>query len=935
MRLVVIDGAAFSPGGRWSLLAICLLLLIASPADRARARPSTDEMAAIRTATPDGAHILDGSFVTNAGELQVNVTNFGLIGSQFTIPSSYCNAPSAQWPAGSGDEYLWAAGLWIGGLIQGTPRVTTGQFESEFRPGPDIEDTMYEAVDGENLRPPGNAGIRGRRQYEHGEDDDGDGAVDEDRLNGYDDDVDGLVDEDFAQIGNQMFVCTMYDNSALTRELYPDHRPMDLRIVQKTFNWAKTGADDFVAFEYQITNIGSQTIEDVYLGFMADCDIGPRIRSDASIDDLAGSYEGFVRSSNGMFNPVLLGYMYDGAIDDPLPGYFGVAIIDHPRDRKEIVAPKWVTLRGFQIFSVTRPYDQGGFPTNDEERYDALSQDSRDPDVLPEHANDYRFLISAGPFDSLAPGETFTFQVALVVGDGFDDLLANTAEVGQILFGSWVDYDGNRYTGRNGRESLVCAEDLAPHTDWMYPNHPIYRKNFYFGDVTCVPFPAGMPNIRSYMLFLNEEGKHCIYINEDNCEECLHRNGQICTPENALIFAEWNCLYSGIPAEDRAGCTGIAGREAEIPWSIGGWPPPSPNLRVWPRDHAVHVYWDNLSECIPDPNSNLMDFESYVVWRSDEWERGPGSSLDYGPPHPTWQTIAQFDLINQFHDFYPTNPGTVEHDIQNLGLNTGLDGIAYVPVCLSDPAFAELHAVMQRFVAADIDGVYAEFPPLYGPYQVLNPGMEEFLPWADHTSVLDTFFAVTPRAGDVDAQIVPKETTRYYEYIDTNVHNGYLYFYSVAATDHEFDTFDNQRYIVGPGREGLPNVAFDAVTPGFAAQSHADRVQFGENIYVYPNPASLTALAEYQQMSPTADDPTGVRITFANLPQAHNTIRVYSLAGDLIKTLEHDGTGGFGQVSWNLVSDNRQQIVSGVYLYAVTSDDRRFEDFVGKFVVIR
>ena len=57
------------------------------------------------------------------------VTNHGLIGSQYSMVSTYADAPSGQWPAGSGIEYLWAAGLWIGGKVHGQPRVTTGQYE--------------------------------------------------------------------------------------------------------------------------------------------------------------------------------------------------------------------------------------------------------------------------------------------------------------------------------------------------------------------------------------------------------------------------------------------------------------------------------------------------------------------------------------------------------------------------------------------------------------------------------------------------------------------------------------------------------------------------------------------------------------------------------------------------------------------------------------
>ena len=78
-----------------------------------------------------------------------------------------------------------------------------------------------------------------------------------------------------------------------------------------------------------------------------------------------------------------------------------------------------------------------------------------------------------------------------------------------------------------------------------------------------------------------------------------------------------------------------------------------------------------------------------------------------------------------------------------------------------------------------------------------------------------------------------------------------------------------------------------------------------------------------------------MRIRFANLPQAHNIIKIFTLSGDLVQEIPHDGSGGYGEASWNLVSRNGQQIVSGIYLYTVDSDDEDFEKTVGKFVVIR
>ncbi len=137
------------------------------------------------------------------------------------------------------------------------------------------------------------------------------------------------------------------------------------------------------------------------------------------------------------------------------------------------------------------------------------------------------------------------------------------------------------------------------------------------------------------------------------------------------------------------------------------------------------------------------------------------------------------------------------------------------------------------------------------------------------------------------------------------------------------------------GCPGTPVRRFTNTSPAASAQTAENRANSGANIYVYPNPATRDALEEFQQLNPNADDPTGVKVCFANLPMAQNTIKIFSLNGDLIETIEHDGTTGFGEACWNLVSRNGQEIVSGIYLYSVQSNDDQFDDFIDKFVVIR
>jgi hypothetical protein len=60
------------------------------------------------------------------------------------------------------------------------------------------------------------------------------------------------------------------------------------------------------------------------------------------------------------------------------------------------------------------------------------------------------------------------------------------------------------------------------------------------------------------------------------------------------------------------------------------------------------------------------------------------------------------------------------------------------------------------------------------------------------------------------------------------------------------------------------------------------------------------------------------------------TIRVYTLAGDLIRTIDH--TNGSGAEDWDMLNKDQMGIVPGVYFYHV---DSKYGQKLGKFVVIK
>jgi len=382
--------------------------------------------------------------------------------------------------------------------------------------------------------------------------------------------------------------------------------------------------------------------------------------------------------------------------------------------------------------------------------------------------------------------------------------------------------------------------------------------------------------------------------------------------------------------EQLRGCTGVAGRERYVNW-LGPATPDPPAMRAWAQNNRVHVFWSDVSERSLDPVSGMVDFEGYQVWRADGWDRPLGTSTLMGPPTDQWQLIAAYDVENMF---LRTRGGRryAVVDTLPLGDNTGLEEIRYVPACLEDPVFYGLGEAM-RGVVEGLERLPKHLPALRDRDGAPTPGLEALLPWEAYVAVLDTFYMTTGR--DAEADSPEKVALNFYEYIDDVVHNGFLYFYSLSVSDHLVNEMWDPQYTLGEGLDGDPAVNFTTAQPTTAAQSAADRDGHGERIFVYPNPATRRALDDFQRLHPNGDDPTGVRVMFANLPEARSVIRIYSLNGDLVAEVDHDGYGGRGEASWNLVSRNGQQVVSGVYLYCVQTEGSNFSDVIGKFVVIR
>lgn len=115
----------------------------------------------------------------------------------------------------------------------------------------------------------------------------------------------------------------------------------------------------------------------------------------------------------------------------------------------------------------------------------------------------------------------------------------------------------------------------------------------------------------------------------------------------------------------------------------------------------------------------------------------------------------------------------------------------------------------------------------------------------------------------------------------------------------------------------------ETIDPGKA------RSDFAQEPYVVPNPYVGSASFEPERFAISGRGER--RIEFRGLPQ-HCTIRIYTVLGDLVQTLEHDG-GTEGYEAWNLRTKDNLDVAPGLYIFHV--DGGKLGKSIGKFAIIK
>jgi plastocyanin len=613
--------------------------------------------------------------VLTVSNIQMKVVNNGTLGNPYTFTSS---DPSGQWPGASGIDYLFGIFFAVGAVDPTTSdasavrRVSIG---SEWRPPTlDPEDRIYRAYDGI---------INGTRFVNDDSDHDpftGEPRIDEDFLDGRDNDGDGLVDEDHAALGQQMYsyVCRDDTREAVNSATLERHVPLGLKANVRVWAYSIEGFQDFNIAEYTITNVSGHTLDSLTMGWQVDLDAGPRQQSDYFSDDFdlpqypSGEFvirvgsgtgdlpdplrrqfphstriDGIVSRDSALCPRVTLrvnGFSVadDNGDDGKTTGIGSFLLIDDTIDPTGASGPTRVGFRSMRFYAGSPPYQQGGPPRVDLERFDFMTgtqnigEDGFINQTTGETKGDYAAWCSVGPWRNFQNGQSVSATVAFAVSEGTFQKASKYSQDYLRYFNHRFDPNAN-YGIANLLEaypSLANAITAQIAFEGQYEPRAGFPQTDFHGRETGIKLPKGTaPTIVVEDCFERRPG--------DAAREVL-------VNDREYSWFDFDCDY----------CTGVWNSVTQEGLFHRTWnaaaPPPNPNTNVSTAfnytdnphrsvipagDRSVTLSWDNASETTRDPKTEWLDFRGYNLWKVADWTRPVGSP---GPAESEWRLLGEF-----------------------------------------------------------------------------------------------------------------------------------------------------------------------------------------------------------------------------------------------------------------------------------------------------
>jgi hypothetical protein len=541
-----------------------MMALVAASASfgRGSGRPILD----LSTASPQSPQISVAEH--NIANMALTVTNKGQLGNAYhAYPDCFTGLPvrNCEYPIGSRQYYLFSGAFWVGGVVGDDTLVSVG----------------VDGWDAGQELNPDNAPLGGFR---------------------YRSTLSSLSQYRDSAVSHQDFLATYWDTCVTCIGVRPDpvdhrpHRPLGLRVDQRSYAWNYPYAADFVIFDLTLTNVLSNQIRNAYFGVYVDADVYANGNGNGYLDDVTG----FIPSETipgtacaaSVHAPLAWIADNDGDLSSqqvkPVPNVTGTALLRAPVDSMAVSFNWWVSngdpSEDFGPMRKANMRDFGtggtGTPTGDRNKYWLLRNSDIDYDqvftatissddsvwmfptqlLAPDLARgfDTRYLLSVGPFD-LDPGQSVPLVFAYVGGK---DLHTDPTNLQNLPADPWRYYQHLNFTN---------LKNNAVYASWVYDNPGVDTdSDGYAGQFT------------------------------------------VCDSDTVWTTGD------GVP-DFRA-----------------AFPPPRPQIAVKALSERLLIRWNGLaSETTPDPFSRKVDFEGYNVYLRRLGETN-------------WQRIANYDLDSYF-----------------------------------------------------------------------------------------------------------------------------------------------------------------------------------------------------------------------------------------------------------------------------------------------
>jgi hypothetical protein len=884
--------------------------------------------------------------ILNVGNVTARIRNSATLGYEKTDGLCY------EFPSGSGITYRWTMAPIVGAIVNGQKRVACGTFgaarqnEDEFEPIGGLDAGWSDDI--------GNYGIAAS-----------------DRPDTWPATW-PTSDPLMPVVGSNGFPGILSGEVVATRELYfavTDHSinqndTLNIRIDIWGIQYENFINEDFIIYKMIVTNIGQDTLHDVYIGIHDDPDT-PEQGDAEWTDDFAAfipqdtDVDGYTAAEDSLLWD--FSYLWDG--DDKAEGFIpskvawvGLKVLETPDDPNNAGTPMGLTT--IDVF----PYSYA--PQAPVAEYDQLASGIKAPDNAEPHPDDWTqtpntwgpditYAIASGPFE-LEPGETLNFALASIHGVNKKDLF-NNAMLCQTLYNN--DYASAEAPPVPNVRAVVGDHSVTLYWD-AYPTEYAVYPDGHVGDKL-----TGNNAFEGYKIFRStDRGLNWgeVMIDVDGA------------PRGYIPLVQYD-LLNGIQGESETRPFFYLGDDTGLKHSFTDHNVEN-GFEYW---YAVLAY-DHDDGPIP-PLQNAFKNDAYLP--DDNIiaviPRGKISGFQEGLADTAAQHVAGGSDI----DYIPievVDPGAITGDLYEISFNESEEGKTFTVTNknINQIVYAGEKKVENwefydqeidnapifdgiKLAIVDIDyGVKeisgssssygTDYELYYWDYYVLPPEVSHDYEIEFTSETYDIFsiwriigydepnsvanFKVTDLntgeqinsiwmdAGDYNLDydhgenIFLNHTSYGTEPTD---YSGYGFYLEV---ENDPAVGDIITIITDKPLSSEDKYEFQTYKESYAGLTENDL----SKITTVPNPFVVSSRFEVGAYG------LEKTVQFHFLPP-ECTIRIFNIAGDLVQTIEH--TNGTSIESWNLQSYNEQEVAFGVYFYHV--DAEGIGEYIGKMAIIK